>query len=996
MIRLPLTAVQVAALSAALVIALVVMGTAAPPAQAQTQTETQAETAAPAAAPTAAPVDLDRQAAFIADEESAAADLRGAFEQAAAADLETLQRSLGERREKVDAALARLREEQAALQSRLPASPSAGPTAGADNADMDSAGDGPAGGAAGDDGGGAGASQMSDAEAAARLKDEQRLAALNDAIDRAELVRRDYDGLMAHVAEAAMRASLQQAVDERRADIEAAGRRLEEAADEAALIALREELRALRDAGAEAIAPLKTSRERLQADLERLGPPPAEGEAEESREIAEERDKLRGALAIEDGIIRQADLNAADVNRLLADISRRRRDQFYSQILTRGPTPLNGSLIGPAARSASDAFAAIADSARDWRATKTASGALARAYAHIGVSLFVGFLLFVPARRWANRRILDRLQRLEPTPGRRAWAALLRIFARAAPGVAAGLIVMAALGAQSVVDERTSALARAVWFGLVGLLTAEAAATAILSPSVSGWRLMPLDKRCGQAVKAIFLAFVFLFFTDRVASAGTAVFGGGQELPRLQSALIAVSMGVLIVLLSRRQLWSLDDHRKDAFSDDAKTFARMIRKGALVVGVLIIAATLYGYVALGYFAATRAFMLGGLLLLGLFVRLIVQEALRTLDQTLSGRKSRPEDETDNERLIFFWIGAFVDLLIVLALLPPAAMALGAEWVDVRDMATNAFFGFKVGNFTISLAQVLGAISLFAAILAVTRFIQRTGEKRFFPRTRLDVGVQNSLKTLIGYVGLVIAIMASVSVLGFNLSNLAIIAGALSVGIGFGLQSIVNNFVSGLILLFERPIKVGDWIVVSSGEGTVKRISVRSTEIETWDRSSIIVPNSELISSSVTNWTHKDRWTRLIIPVGVSYDSDPREVVKILEGVINANSKVMRFPEPYVFFSGFGDSSLDFELRVFLRETSDRIPMLTELRIATFEALKAAGVEIPFPQRDLHVRSAPGLSGISSAPGAAPAHEAHEAQDEPAADGDAGNPAKAAE
>jgi len=163
------------------------------------------------------------------------------------------------------------------------------------------------------------------------------------------------------------------------------------------------------------------------------------------------------------------------------------------------------------------------------------------------------------------------------------------------------------------------------------------------------------------------------------------------------------------------------------------------------------------------------------------------------------------------------------------------------------------------------------------------------------------------------------------------------------------------------LLFERPVKVGDWIVVSSGEGTVKKISVRSTEIETWDRSSIIVPNSELISSSVTNWTLKDRWTRVTVPVGVSYDADPAEVLQILQDLVKDNKRVMSYPEPIIYFGGFGDSSLDFEIRAFVRETSMRLPVQNELRIATFSALKNANIEIPFPQRDIHIKTDPATS-----------------------------------
>ncbi|MHA7872409.1 MAG: mechanosensitive ion channel family protein, partial [Hyphococcus sp.] len=253
---------------------------------------------------------------------------------------------------------------------------------------------------------------------------------------------------------------------------------------------------------------------------------------------------------------------------------------------------------------------------------------------------------------------------------------------------------------------------------------------------------------------------------------------------------------------------------------------------------------------------------------------------------------------------------------------------------------------------------LFAALVFLLVLAVTRLIQRSIQAGPLKHSNIDIGVQNSLVTLFGYAGLLIAAFAGVSAIGFDLRNLALIAGALSVGIGFGLQSIVNNFVSGLILLFERPIKVGDWIVTASGEGIVKKISVRSTEIETWDRSSIIIPNSEMISSPVTNWTHKNKIGRITVPVGVSYNADPEKVKEILLQCANDHPSIVRYPPPFVVWKDFGASSLDFDLRGYLADISNGLSVRTELRFAIFSALKEAGIEIPFPQRDVHVKSLP--------------------------------------
>ncbi|MFN2309086.1 MAG: mechanosensitive ion channel domain-containing protein [Gammaproteobacteria bacterium] len=270
-------------------------------------------------------------------------------------------------------------------------------------------------------------------------------------------------------------------------------------------------------------------------------------------------------------------------------------------------------------------------------------------------------------------------------------------------------------------------------------------------------------------------------------------------------------------------------------------------------------------------------------------------------------------------------------------------------------------GFPLGSFQIVPYRILLAIATFALLVTLARWLQTRIERDWLRYARMDHGAREAMVTITGYVMVTMAAVFGLGVAGFEFGNLAIIAGALSVGIGFGLQNIVNNFVSGLILLFERPVKTGDWIVVGSTEGYVKRISIRSTQIQTFDHADVIVPNSELISQQVTNWMLYDTQGRARVPVGVAYGSDTQKVKTVLEKVAREHPKVITngtYPDPKVLFLGFGDSALNFELRCFVRSIDERLSVVSDLNFAIDAAFRAEGIEIPFPQRDLHVRSLP--------------------------------------
>ena len=280
--------------------------------------------------------------------------------------------------------------------------------------------------------------------------------------------------------------------------------------------------------------------------------------------------------------------------------------------------------------------------------------------------------------------------------------------------------------------------------------------------------------------------------------------------------------------------------------------------------------------------------------------------------------------------------------------------------DVYFSTVAAYFidGFQVGKVRIVPSRIITGLFLFILLWTVSSWLRHRLERKWLVSAELAPSARETLVTITGYAGFTLAILIGLSVAGLDFSGLTIIAGALSVGIGFGLQNIVNNFVSGLILLFERPVKRGDWIVVGDTEGYVKKISVRSTVIQTFDRSDVIVPNSDLISSKVTNWMLHDLSGRVRVPVGVAYGTDTNLVKRLLLEVAQSHPLVVTdgtLPKPWVLFLGFGDSSLDFELRCFIPNIDNRLTIKSDLNFAIDAIFRKHGVEIPFPQRDVHVR-----------------------------------------
>jgi small-conductance mechanosensitive channel len=269
--------------------------------------------------------------------------------------------------------------------------------------------------------------------------------------------------------------------------------------------------------------------------------------------------------------------------------------------------------------------------------------------------------------------------------------------------------------------------------------------------------------------------------------------------------------------------------------------------------------------------------------------------------------------------------------------------------------------------SVTIGSVFLLLILFAAVIIVERIVQKQLIRRFLSKTKLQPSLQFGMSRIIGYTMIAVGFYVAFQLVGVDLSSLAIIAASLGVGVGFGLQNIINNLVSGIIILAERPISIGDRIEVGGVAGRVTKIQIRSTTVVTNDNITMIVPNADFISNTVTNWSHGDPKVRIRVPVGVAYGSDLKLLQQLLLEAAAEHPKALRDPTPVVLFTEFGDSSLNFELGVWTQEmTATPIHFTSEMNFIIEQKLRENGIEIPFPQRDLHVRSGlPPAAGASS-------------------------------
>lgn len=723
---------------------------------------------------------------------------------------------------------------------------------------------------------------------------------------------------------------------------------------------------------------------RLNKELDALGPAPADGEAEPADAAklrADLQKRISGARAIQV----RADRVVARAQDLLTRVAGVSQQRFIARMTTLGPSPVNPAHWFSALKSLQAVTVRIGDEIGESLADPEAATTL-RERAPIVLVAFGAAILI-----WFGLRglVFSLMRRAAESVGRRTDRLVFAIGAALARFVTLLMVaagVMIGVSATGLAGEVGAATLRGVGFGLGQFIGIYVLSATFFSSRSAALRIALMDDRQAARGHRAALLIGLALLIDSVLT-------GPAEAMGVETASSAVA-SFIPIMIGAVGLWRMAALARDPIdpseTDDAsRQFRDVLRRTIWAVAIGAPLLSLIGYEAAAryiFFPFVHTLMLYGL------VRLILRAVSEAVDIRIENapQAERPpgEDHPEEEggqrlRLIPILVGS----VLILAATPLLALIWGASVADLRALWGALAEGVVIGEMSISPVVFLVFALVFSIGYVLTRGAQRVLRNTILPKTGMSTGGAEALVAGMGYVGVMLAAVVAISSAGIDLSNLALVAGALSVGIGFGLQNIVNNFVSGIILLIERPVKVGDWIDVGGVNGYVRKVNVRSTVIDTFDRSSYILPNSDLISGAVTNFTLTDKVGRVIVPVGVAYGSDTRLVERVLLEIGRGHRMVLSYPGPTAYFMGIGESSLNFELRVMIRDINWMLAVKSELNHQIFARLTEEGVEMPFPQRDLRVRDigafAEALAPRGARPPEAPEPEAPEPEADPA-------------
>ncbi|MEX0306929.1 MAG: DUF3772 domain-containing protein [Ruegeria sp.] len=714
-------------------------------------------------------------------------------------------------------------------------------------------------------------------------------------------------------------------------------------ASNAALENLRSEINTYREDFNKARGANTDRIQTLESQLKALGAKPADGESE-PEDIAKLREHLENQL---NGlrvprIISEEAFSRA--NGLISEIDRIIRDRQTKEMLERGPSPFNPNYWGPAWVDVTEATRSLVNETVENLRTDVVREQIRARGLGIFVLLIISAVLLLYGRKWSEKG--GAYLRSLGGQGSGVWTFVVSLLRILLPWLGV-LALVTAVMLTGVLGLRGTLLFQHIpyWAAILFYFDWIGRQVYLIGASqnfkrLSAGKIRELRVYIDLLALMLILHELAILFEqiENISDATRAVVG------------FPIVLATALLLLRVRQVRQIEPQQEQADQEAnrrAAGFSQLVEFLRRALFMLGIATPILA--AFGYINAAEAIVFPAVKTLVLIAALvIVQRFISMVYGWLSGQGEAARDSL---------FSVLVGFALAILALPILALYWGARETDLREAWSRLLLGFDIGGVTISPTNFLTFVAVFAIGYTLTRLLQSGLRNSLLPKTSIDPGGQNAIVSGTGYVGIFLAALIAIVIAGFDLSSLAIVAGALSVGIGFGLQTIVSNFVSGIILLVERPISKGDWIDVNGMMGYVRDISVRSTRIETFDRTDVIVPNSDLISGVVTNYTRGNTIGRVIVPVGVAYGTDTRKVETILGEIANGHPMVLANPAPSVVFQGFGADSLDFEIRAILRDVNWVLSVKSDMNHEINRRFVEEGIEIPFAQRDVWLRNA---------------------------------------
>jgi potassium-dependent mechanosensitive channel len=711
----------------------------------------------------------------------------------------------------------------------------------------------------------------------------------------------------------------------------------------------RQEIAALEAAIESHIRKLRPRLAVARAQAERIGASPTPAQAPESAAIAQQRSALADNLAQLTSAVNAAEAAFLRAENLAEQIRDVRRRDFQDRVLQRAPSPLSPDLWRQVAEEFPTGVGRLDVLAAEWRDAPGRQRFLAALLGALVLSALLSLLAWRGILRYRHWQ-----QAEAPSQWRRVSSAGWVIALRALPSLAGASVVILAMRHGALLPGRLERLVETTLFAIMVVVAVHAVSKTVLAVNRSIWRLLPLADKAAWKLYRRIMALALVFGGDHIAGALGEAADMPFSLSLAQSSISSVAYAALII-----SILLIRTPAEGEKAGSGKIGRFYVRLPLWLVAVTILAAAALGYVALARFVAGQLIVISTILTIAYLFIVWASAFGQSLsdDSTPAGRWAgeRLMREPRRREQIALPLTLLLQSGILVAAIPFLLLQWGFDWQDIREFFRAALFGFQLGPARISILTVLGAALLFVAGYIGARVFQGWLDHQVLEPAGVEDSARHSIRTGTFYLGVALAALVAVSYAGLDISNIAIVAGALSVGIGFGLQSIVNNFVSGLILLAERPVKVGDWVIVGDDEGLVRRISVRSTEIETFDRSNVIVPNSMLITQKVKNWTLHNNTGRYRIKANVHFDSDPEQVRDIMLAAAKAHPGILSSPAPFVYFEDFGEHALSFTLFIYLANVSQSYAVRTDVRAAILKGFRAASIEMPYPQADIHLR-----------------------------------------